>query len=146
VRPGLIYSAAQCSAFGGSIAAQNLNLASLTAGNVLGSMTLTRTVTNVGATTATYNATASVPGYKVQVSPSQLVLAAGAKATFTVKITRVDAPIDTWTYGKLVWSDGVHTVRSPLTVRGSALAATGVYSEATSAARSSPSAPALPAA
>jgi hypothetical protein len=87
-----------------------------------------------------------VPGYTVEVSPSQLVLAAGAKATFTVKITRIDAPIDTWTYGKLVWSDGVHTVRSPLTVRGSALAApAGVYSEATSAARSSPSAPALPA-
>ena len=133
---GLIYSASQCSAFGGSIAAQNLNLASLTAGNVLGSMTLTRTVTNVGNTTATYNATASVPGYTVQVSPSQLVLAAGAKATFTVKITRVDAPIDTWTYGKLVWSDGVHTVRSPLTVRGSALAApAGVYSEATSGSK-----------
>jgi subtilisin family serine protease len=133
---GLIYSAAQCSNFGGSIAAQNLNLASLTAGNVLGSMTLTRTVTNVGSTTATYNATASVPGYKVEVAPSQLVLAAGAKATFTVKITRVDAPVDTWAYGKLVWSDGSHTVRSPLTVRGSALAVTsGVYSEATSGSK-----------
>ncbi|MYM70278.1 S8 family serine peptidase [Pseudoduganella sp. FT55W] len=133
---GLIYSPAQCTAFGGSLAAQNLNLASLTAGNVLGSMTLTRTVTNVGETAATYNASASVPGYKVEVQPSQLVLAAGAKATFTVKVTRVDAPIDTWTYGKLVWSDGTHTVRSPLTVRGSALAApTGVYSEAASGSK-----------
>jgi len=133
---GLIYNASQCAAFGGSIAAQNLNLASLTAGNVLGSMTLTRTVTNVGATTATYNATASVPGYSVVVSPSQLVLAPNAKATFTVKVTRIDAPIDTWAYGKLVWSDGSHTVRSPLTVRGSALAApAGVYSEATSGSK-----------
>ncbi|MYM21072.1 S8 family serine peptidase [Duganella sp. FT135W] len=133
---GLIYSAAQCTSFGGSIAAQNLNLASLTAGNVLGSMTLTRTVTNVGSTTATYNATASVPGYSVQVSPAQLVLGTGAKGTFTVKVTRVDAPIDTWTYGKLVWSDGTHTVRSPLTVRGSALAApAGVYSEATTGSK-----------
>jgi subtilisin family serine protease len=133
---GLIYTAAYCSSIGGSIAAQNLNLASLTAGNVLGSMTLTRTVTNVGENTATYNATASVPGYKVEVQPSQLVLAAGAKATFTVKVTRVDAPIDTWAYGKLVWSDGSHVVRSPLTVRGSALAApAGVYSEATTGSK-----------
>ncbi|MTV37638.1 S8 family serine peptidase [Duganella radicis] len=133
---GLIYTAAQCTSFGGSIAAQNLNLASLTAGNVLGSITLTRTVTNVGNTTATYNASASVPGYAVVVSPSQLVLAPGAKASFTVKVTRIDAPIDTWTYGKLVWSDGSHNVRSPLTVRGSALAApAGVYSEATSGSK-----------
>ncbi|NVM77994.1 subtilisin family serine protease [Duganella sp. SG902] len=133
---GLIYSAAQCSAFGGSLAPQNLNLASLTAGNVLGSMTLTRTVTNVGANAATYKATAAVPGYSVVVTPSQLVLAPGEKASFTVKVTRVDAPIDTWAYGKLTWTDGSHVVRSPLTVRGSALAAPArVYSEATSGSK-----------
>ncbi|TFW29955.1 peptidase S8 and S53 subtilisin kexin sedolisin [Duganella callida] len=133
---GLIYNAAQCSSFGGSLAAQNLNLASLTAGNVLGSMTLTRTVTNVGATRATYNATTSIAGYDVVVSPSQLVLDPGAKGTFTVKVTRTNAPVDTWTYGKLVWSDGVHTVRSPLTVRGSALSAlASVYSEAASGSK-----------
>ena len=133
---GLIYTPAQCTTAGGAIAAQNLNLASLTAGNVLGSMTLTRTVTNVGANRATYNATAAVPGYDVVVSPAQLTLGAGAKGTFTVKVTRTTAPIDTWTYGKLVWSDGTHTVRSPLTVRGSALAAPGsVYSEATTGSK-----------
>jgi subtilisin family serine protease len=132
----LVYTAAQCSAAGGPITAQNLNLASLTAGNVLGSMTLTRTVTNVGATSATYNAAASVPGYTVDVQPATLVLGAGAKGTFTVKITRTNAPIDTWVYGKLVWTDGVHTVRSPLTVRGSALAAAAsVYSEATTGSK-----------
>jgi subtilisin family serine protease len=133
---GLIYTTAQCNGFGGSIAAQNLNLASLTAGNVLGSLTMTRTVTNVGANTATYNATAAVPGYSVVVSPSQLVLAPNTKGTFTVKVTRTDAPIDTWVYGKLTWTDGTHVVRSPLTVRGSALAAVAsVYSEATSGAK-----------
>ncbi|WP_229215528.1 S8 family serine peptidase [Duganella sp. CY15W] len=133
---GLIYSPAQCTSFGGPITAQNLNLASLTVGNVLGATTLTRTVTNVGTTTATYNATAAVPGYTVVVSPSQLVLAPGAKGTFTVKATRTDAPIDTWVYGKLTWNDGSHTVRSPLTLRGSALAApASVSSEATSGSK-----------
>lgn len=127
-----VYSAATCNAVG-TIQPYNLNLASLTASNVLGSLTMSRTVTNVGATTATYNATATLPGFSVTVQPSTLVLAPGAKASFTVKLTRVDAPINTWMYGKLVWSDGTHTVRSPLTARGSALAAPAqVTSEAAS--------------
>ncbi|NHZ99508.1 S8 family serine peptidase [Massilia sp. CCM 8734] len=117
-----VYSAATCTAVG-TILPYNLNLASLTAGNVLGSLTLTRTVTNVGASTATYNATASVPGYTVDVQPPSLTIGAGQKATFKVKVTRTNAPVDTWVYGSLVWSDGVTNVRSPLTVRGSALAA-----------------------
>ena len=132
----LVYTAAQCANAGGAIAAQNLNLPSLTAGNILGSMTLTRTVTNVGSTRATYTASANVAGYSVEVNPSTLVLAPGEKASFTVKFTRSTAPIDTWAYGKLVWSDGVHSVRSPLTVRGSALAVpASVYSEATSGSK-----------
>lgn len=125
-----VYSAATCQAVG-TIQPYNLNLASLTAANVLGSLTLTRTVTNVGSTAATYTAVASLPGYTVDVQPATLTLGAGAKGAFTVKLTRTSAPIDTWTYGSLVWSDGVHTVRSPLTARGSALAAASrVSSEA----------------
>jgi subtilisin family serine protease len=116
-----VYSAATCKAIG-TIQPYNLNLASLTAANVLGTQTLTRTVTNVGATTATYNATATLPGFTVAVTPSQLVLAPGAKATFSVKLTRTDSPINTWVYGSLVWSDGVKSIRSPLQARGSALA------------------------
>ncbi|UUZ50898.1 hypothetical protein LP420_15495 [Massilia sp. B-10] len=77
----------------------------------------------MGTTTATYNATASLPGYTVDVQPPSLTIGAGAKATFKVKLTRTNAPIDTWVYGSLVWSDGVTNVRSPLTARGSALSA-----------------------
>lgn len=130
-----VVSAAECLAIG-SVPAYNLNLASLTAANVLGSLTLTRTVTNVGATSATYNATATLPGYNVVVTPSALTLGAGAKGTFTVKLTRTNAPIDTWVYGNLTWNDGTHNVRSPLVARGSALAAASlVYSEATSGSK-----------
>ena len=133
---GLVYSAAQCTTFGGGIAAYNLNLASLTASNVLGAQTLTRTVTNVGDTTATYNATATLPGFTVAISPATLTLAPGAKATFTARLTRTTAARDTWSYGSLVWSDGVHTVRSPLTARGTGIAAAAnVYSENTSGAK-----------
>ena len=117
-----VYTAQTCRAIG-TIPAYNLNLASLTAANVLGTQTLTRTVTNVGTTRATYNAEAQIEGYSVVVTPATLTLAPGAKANYNVTLTRTSAPLETWTYGSLVWSDGVHTVRSPLTVRGSALAA-----------------------
>jgi len=127
-----VYSAATCTKYG-TIQPYDLNLASLTAANVLGVITLNRTVTNVGATQATYNATATLPGFTVAVTPASLTLAPGASAKFTVKLTRTTAPVNTWTYGKLVWNDGVHNVRSPLIARASLLAApTVVTSEATS--------------
>lgn len=129
-----VYSPATCRAVG-TIPAYNLNLASLTAANVLGTLTLTRTVTNVGAA-ATFTATASLPGYKVEVQPASLVLGAGQKASFKVKLTRTTAPLDTWAYGELVWSNGVTSVRSPLTARGTALSApASVYSEATTGSK-----------
>jgi subtilisin family serine protease len=130
-----VYSATTCNAIG-TIPAYNLNLASLTAAGVLGSQTLTRTVTNVGGASATYNASASIDGFTVEVQPATLTLADGAKGTFTVKLTRTTAPVDTWSYGKLVWSDGTHTVRSPISARGSSVvAASQVYSEATSGSK-----------
>jgi subtilisin family serine protease len=115
----------------GSIAAYNLNLPSLTAASVLGSLTLTRTVTNVGATTSTYNATTATTGFTAEVTPSVLTLGPGQSASFTVRLTRTTAPLDTWAYGSLTWRDGTHTVRSPVTMRGSAMSVIGsVYSEA----------------
>ncbi len=130
-----VYSAATCQAIG-TIQPYNLNLASLTAANVLGTLTLTRTVTNVGATSATYTSSASLPGFTVAVTPSTLVLGAGQKGTFSVKLTRTTAAMNTWAYGSLVWSNGVSTVRSPLTARPSALAIPAtVTSEATTGSK-----------
>jgi subtilisin family serine protease len=127
-----VFSPGTCSAVG-SIQPYNLNLASLTAANVLGIQTLTRTVKNVGSSAATYNVTTTLPGYTVDVQPATLNLAPGASATYTVKLTRTSAPLNTWVYGKLTWSDGTHTVRSPLTARASTIAVPGtVQSEATS--------------
>jgi hypothetical protein len=116
-----VYTPATCSAIG-TIPAYNLNLASLTAANVLGSATLTRTVTNVGNASATYNVSATLPGYTVAVQPLTLTLAPGAKGTYKVTLTRTTAPADTWAYGSLVWTDGATKVRSPLTARGTSLA------------------------
>jgi subtilisin family serine protease len=130
-----VYTPATCSAIG-TIQAYNLNLASLTAASVLGSQTLTRRVTNVTGSTATFTAAAAVPGYTVVVTPATLTLAAGQKGSFTVKLTRTTAPQATWAYGSLAWSDGNVTVRSPLTARGVGLAApASVSSEASTGSK-----------
>ncbi|MCU6498892.1 hypothetical protein LPN04_13920 [Rugamonas sp. A1-17] len=105
----------QCSS--GSIAGYNLNLPSITLGNVLGSVTVSRSVTNVGAEQATYNASASISGYTAVVAPSSLTLAPGATGSFTVKLTRTNAADNVWQYGALTWTDGSHIVRIPVTAR-----------------------------
>ena len=102
----------------GSTLPYNLNLASITAAEVPGTLTLTRTVKNVSGAAATYNASSSLPGWSVLVTPSALNLAAGASGTFTVKLTNTSGSVGTWSFGSLAWSDGVHTVRSPLSARG----------------------------
>lgn len=120
----------------GSIQPYDLNLPSLTAASVLGIQTLTRTVTNVGGAAATYNATAQLAGFAVDVQPSTLTLAPGQKGTYTVKLTRTSAPLNTWVYGRLAWSDGTHAVRSPLTVRAATIAVPAtVASEAASGSK-----------
>jgi hypothetical protein len=106
----------------GAISPWNLNLASLTAANVLGKLTFTRTVTNASAGQRTYTASASLPGYNVVVSPSTLMLSGGASASFDVQLTRTSAGIGTWTFGSLVWNDGVHQARSPITAKASLFA------------------------
>ena len=102
----------------GSIAAQNLNLASITAASVPGAMTLTRKVTNVSGATGTFIASTSPPvGWTASVSPASLTLAAGATGSFNVTVTRTSAALNTWGFGTLTWSDGVKNVVSPLSVR-----------------------------
>jgi hypothetical protein len=118
------------------LAGTDLNLPSLGAGKLLGTATLHRTVRNVGGTNATYTATASLPGYTVQVQPATLTLAPGASADFTVKLTRTDAPLHTWRYGSLTWNDGTHKVTSPIVARAAMLdTPEEVYSEAATGSR-----------
>ena len=104
----------------GPIKAYDLNLATLTAGEVRGPLTLNRRVTNVGTATATYVATASLPGWDVKVTPSTLTLAPGASASFTVQLAPTTAPVGEWGFGRLVWSSGTQEVVSPLTARAGA--------------------------
>ncbi|MDG6108281.1 S8 family serine peptidase [Dactylosporangium aurantiacum] len=100
-----------------AVAGPDLNQASIAIGGLAGVQTVTRTVKNVGTTTATYKATANVPGFTAVVSPSSFTLAPNATQTFTVTFTRGTTPLTTWATGSLTWSDGKHSVRSPIALR-----------------------------
>ena len=102
----------------------DLNYPSIAVGALAGKQTVKRTVTNVGMGVGTYTASVAAPsGISVTVEPSTLVVLPGKKANFTVTFTTNGAPLNAYQFGSLTWSDGAHSVRSPLVVRPVALAA-----------------------
>ncbi len=102
----------------------NLNTASIAIGDMAGVQTVTRRVTNVGSSAATYNASVTgMAGFTTVISPPTLTLAAGETKSFTVTFTRTTAALNAYTGGQLRWSDGTRTVRIPMVVRPVALAA-----------------------
>lgn len=132
-----LYSAATCAKYG-PMKGTALNLPSITAGAIPGVQTITRTVTSVSDATATYYATVAMNGFTAVVTPSSFTIAPGATQTYSIKLTRTTAPLDTWVFGTLTWDDGNgHKVRSPISARGNAsvVAPALVYSEAASGSK-----------
>jgi subtilisin family serine protease len=102
----------------------DLNVPSIAIGDLAGIQTVTRKVTNVGGSPATYNASVTgLEGINVNVSPSSLTLSPGETKSFTVTFTRTTAALNAYAGGQLAWSDGTHIVRSPLAIRPVPLAA-----------------------
>ena len=101
----------------------NLNLASIAIGTLTAPETITRTVTS----TQAGDFTASIDGLdgiNAVVEPSVLSFgAAGEKKSFTVTLSRTDAPLDVFTTGSLTWTSGDTTVRSPIAVRPATIVA-----------------------
>jgi hypothetical protein len=94
-----------------------------------GIQTVTRTVTNVGSSNATYNASVTgLAGITATVNPASLTIQPGKSKSFTVTFTRTTATLNTYAGGQLTWSDGVHSVRSPLVIKPVALAAPAAVS------------------
>jgi subtilisin family serine protease len=111
-------------AAGFSLDPSDFNSASIAIGDLAGVQTVTRKVTNVGGSPATYTpAVTGMTGITTNVSPSSLTLGAGQTGTFTVSFTRTTATLNAYTGGQLTWSDGTHNVRIPLVVRPVAIAA-----------------------
>ncbi|XVF31956.1 hypothetical protein REPUB_Repub17cG0040100 [Reevesia pubescens] len=101
------------------ISLANFNYPSITIPNLVGSITVTRTVKNVGSP-GTYRAQVQRPmGISVYVKPKKLKFKkAGEEKTFsvTLKVNKAHS-VKEYVFGQLIWSDHEHYVRSPIVVK-----------------------------
>lgn len=98
-----------------------LNLPSIVVPDLKDSVTVWRTIINVGAAEATYHAMLEVPvGMTMSVEPSVIKFTNGGSRSVTFKVTfttrqRVQGG---YMFGSLTWQDGsTHSVRIPIAVR-----------------------------
>ncbi|KAL5716524.1 hypothetical protein ACHQM5_018201 [Ranunculus cassubicifolius] len=102
--------------------ANNLNYPSLAIANLNGTMTVKRTVTNVGANKGFYTVKVETPrGFSVKINPRILYFRDfGEKKSFTitVKANRNSGGVGNgeYSFGSYTWKDGIHEVRSPIAV------------------------------
>jgi subtilisin family serine protease len=97
----------------------DLNYPSIAVGDLVGTQTVVRTVTNTTRQAAVYRAAVqNPPGTTMTVKPAMLSIAPGQSQTFRVTVSRVDAAVGAFTFGAINWTDRVgHAVRSPVAVR-----------------------------
>ncbi|XP_059652030.1 subtilisin-like protease SBT5.4 [Cornus florida] len=96
----------------------NFNYPSITVPKLSSSITVSRTVKNVGSTSSYTARVRPPPGFSVTVQPKLLKFKkTGEKKTFyvTLKNKRIGVSKG-YAFGELLWSDGVHNVRSPISV------------------------------
>ncbi|CAB4305029.1 unnamed protein product [Prunus armeniaca] len=102
-----------------AVSLTNLNYPSITVPKLNGSLVVTRTVKNVG-TPGTYKALIQNPdGISVSVEPNKLEFKKiGEEKSFKLLLQVIDAKAaKNYVFGKLIWSDGKHYVRSPIVVK-----------------------------
>ncbi|TYI67661.1 hypothetical protein E1A91_D08G033900v1 [Gossypium mustelinum] len=104
-----------------SYGVMDLNYPSISVSQLNGSMTVSRTVKNVGSARSTYKARVRSPaGVTVSVKPSTLKFEKiGEEKKFEVKfeLNKSNAKSEDYVFGELLWSDGSHHVRSPIVVK-----------------------------
>ena len=102
----------------------NFNGPSIAIGDLPGSQTVTRTLTNVDRKRATYSVSVTgLAGFSVSVSPSKFTINPGKSQKVSITITRTSAALNVYTGGYITWSDGQHKVRVPVVVRAVAMGA-----------------------
>ncbi|KAG8374507.1 hypothetical protein BUALT_Bualt10G0002000 [Buddleja alternifolia] len=97
----------------------DVNLPSITIPYLRNTTTLTRTVTNVGATNSVYHVIVEPPtGTFVFVTPPVLIFNSKTKKiSFKVTVTSMHQLSGGYYFGSIMWTDGVHNVRSHVSVR-----------------------------
>ncbi|GLU19611.1 hypothetical protein SLE2022_358510 [Rubroshorea leprosula] len=97
----------------------NINYPSITVSNLQSSTTIKRTVRNVGCKkNAVYFATVVEPnGVEILIWPSILIFSSFKdEISYYVTLNPVKKSQGRYDFGEIVWSDGLHNVRSPLVV------------------------------
>ncbi|KAL8551091.1 hypothetical protein ACS0TY_000245 [Phlomoides rotata] len=97
----------------------DFNLPSITIPTLRDSVTVTRTVTNVGNPNSKYKAfIIPPPGTAVEVNPKTLVFNPNVKKMrFKVTVTTFHNITTEYYFGWLTWADGTHIVKIPISVR-----------------------------
>lgn len=97
----------------------NLNLPSIVIPNLKQQVTVSRIVTNVGPANSTYTARVEAPvGTHVRVKPSILSFNSSmGKLKFRVIFNSLLRVQGRYSFGNLIWEDGLHKVRIPLVVQ-----------------------------
>ncbi|XP_027771472.1 subtilisin-like protease SBT3.4 isoform X2 [Solanum pennellii] len=97
----------------------DVNLPSLTIPSLRKTVTVRRTVTNVGPVNSKYKAIIEPPlGITIKVKPETLIFNSSTKKiSFTLTISTSHKYTTYYYFGSLTWTDGVHRVRSPISVR-----------------------------
>lgn len=102
-----------------SVSILDVNLPSITIPYLRNFTTLTRTVTNVGAANSIYSVVVEPPmGTLVFVEPPILIFNSKIKKlSFKVTLTSMHQQNGGYNFGALIWTDGIHYVRSHVAVR-----------------------------
>jgi len=106
-----------------ALSGTDLNQASIAIGALAGRQSVTRTVTNVGSGSETYDVSAAVAGLDITASPSSFTLAPGASQAVTFDVVRDTAAIGEWAKGNVTFTGSSHVVRVPLVAKPVAIAA-----------------------
>ncbi|CAA7025097.1 unnamed protein product [Microthlaspi erraticum] len=101
----------------------DFNLPSITIPNLNEEVTLTRTLTNVGPLNSVYRVAVEPPlGVQVTVTPKKLVFnSKNKRVSFKVRVSTTHKINTGFNFGSLTWSDSVHHVTIPLSVRSQIL-------------------------
>ncbi|KAL2542369.1 Subtilase family protein [Abeliophyllum distichum] len=103
----------------GSASILDINFPSITIPNLKGSVTLKRTVTNVGNPNSKYEVIIDPPqGTVVEVKPMYLLFNPKVRTmSYTVTISTSHKITTEYYFGSLTWVDGMHSVRIPISVK-----------------------------
>ncbi|MFG1905327.1 S8 family peptidase [Kribbella sp. NPDC048928] len=102
----------------GKIDLSDLNYPTIAIGDLAGRQTVTRTVTNVGKLPEVYfPKVEGVKGLKATVSPRILVTLPGRSTTYKVTVENNGAPLEQYSFGRLIWKSAKHSVASTLAIK-----------------------------